>query len=173
MRAMRNYGKVVLAALVGGVGLGVIARAWMRWISTEPEFSWSGTIFIIWSFAIFMVTQSVVYLLRQKFKGKRTTRIIQFCGVIFSIPIFMAASTRLRTVPRWMPSWAQNYLRKWAQCRPWLISLSDVSGCCRPQPQLPVVSGSPTKDPSRIRGLQVQFTITVCNVFSPYLQLEY
>ena len=91
MSAIRSNGKIVLVGLVGGVGLGVIARAWMRWISTEPEFSWSGTIFIIGSFAIFVVTQSIVYLLRQKFKGKRTTRIIQFCGVIFSIPIFMAA----------------------------------------------------------------------------------
>lgn len=35
-----------LGALLG-VGWGVLARVWMRLISTEPEFSWSGTIAIL------------------------------------------------------------------------------------------------------------------------------
>lgn len=35
------------AGLVLGAGWGVAARAWMRLISNEPEFSWSGTLLII------------------------------------------------------------------------------------------------------------------------------
>ena len=35
------------AGLVLGAGWGVAARAWMRLISTEPEFSWSGTLLIL------------------------------------------------------------------------------------------------------------------------------
>ncbi len=38
------------AALVGtalGAAWGVLARVWMRLVSTEPEFSWTGTIFIV------------------------------------------------------------------------------------------------------------------------------
>jgi len=38
------------AALIGfglGAAWGVVARAWMRLVSTEPEFSWSGTLMIV------------------------------------------------------------------------------------------------------------------------------
>ena len=38
------------AALVGtalGAAWGVLARVWMRLVSTEPEFSWTGTVFIV------------------------------------------------------------------------------------------------------------------------------
>ena len=53
--------KVVVAALTGGLALGVISRLWMRWISTDPEFSWSGTIFIVIAFMIFTTNQSIVF----------------------------------------------------------------------------------------------------------------
>ncbi|MEV5966767.1 hypothetical protein AB0L70_33675 [Kribbella sp. NPDC051952] len=35
------------AGLGLGVGWGIAARVWMRLITTEPEFSWTGTAFII------------------------------------------------------------------------------------------------------------------------------
>lgn len=37
----------VIAGFVGGAVWGVVLRAWMRYISTNPEFSWSGTLFIV------------------------------------------------------------------------------------------------------------------------------
>lgn len=83
--------KVVLTALVSGLALGVVARAWMRWISTDPEFTWSGTIYIIIAFMILMTNQSVVQLLRQRFKTKRSVQFVRIGGVIFSQPIFIAA----------------------------------------------------------------------------------
>lgn len=84
-------GKVVLTALLSGLVLGVLARAWMRWISTDPEFSWSGTIFIVMAFTIFTSVQSIVFLLRKRFKGKRSALLIRTGGVIFSLPLFTAA----------------------------------------------------------------------------------
>lgn len=83
--------KVVLTALLGGLALGVVARSWMRWISTDPEFSWSGTIFIVLAFMIFSTNQSIVLLLRQKIRGKRSVLVVRTFGVIFSLPIFAAA----------------------------------------------------------------------------------
>ena len=83
--------KVIFTALIMGFVLGVVARAWMRWISTDPEFSWSGSIFIVIAFMIFMVNQSLVRLLRQRFKGRRSVLLIRIGGVIFSLPIFSAA----------------------------------------------------------------------------------
>ena len=50
-RAGPGRGAVMLRAAACGLGLGagwgVLARVWMRMISTEPEFSWSGTLLIL------------------------------------------------------------------------------------------------------------------------------
>lgn len=108
--AVKRKIKVVLAALIKGFVLGVVARAWMRWISTDPEFSWSGSIFIVMAFMIFMVNQSLVKLLRQRFKGRRSVFFIRTGGVIFSLPIFTAAggmmfpAVALASVAAWNPS---------------------------------------------------------------------
>jgi hypothetical protein len=37
----------VLVGAAAGLTWGVLMRAWMRYISTSPEFSWSGTLFIV------------------------------------------------------------------------------------------------------------------------------
>ena len=108
--AVKEKIKVVLAALVKGLVVGVVARAWMRWISTDPEFSWSGSIFIVMAFMIFMVNHSIVKLLRQRFKGRRSVLIIRTGGVIFSLPIFTAAggmmfpTVALASVATWNPA---------------------------------------------------------------------
>lgn len=82
--------RVILIALVSGLALGVVARTWMRWITTEPEFTWSGTIFIILSFMVFMTNQSIVQLIRQRYRTKRSVQGVRIAGVIFSLPIFNA-----------------------------------------------------------------------------------
>ena len=50
-RALPGRGVVLLRAAACGLGLGagwgVLARVWMRMISTEPEFSWTGTLLIV------------------------------------------------------------------------------------------------------------------------------
>ncbi len=89
--AVKGKIKIILAALMKGFVVSVVARAWMRWISTDPEFSWSGSIFIVLAFMIFMVNHSIVGLLRQRFKGRRSVFLIRTSGVIFSLPIFTAA----------------------------------------------------------------------------------
>jgi hypothetical protein len=53
---------VTIAATTGlalGLVFGVLARVWMRFISTDPEFSWSGTSFIVGAFAVFGLTQGL------------------------------------------------------------------------------------------------------------------
>lgn len=88
--AQRGW-KIILAAVLGGLVLGIVARFWMRWISTDPEFTWSGTIFIILGFAIFATNQAIVFVLRKSTKSRRVTSIIRSAGVLFSLPIFAAA----------------------------------------------------------------------------------
>jgi hypothetical protein len=77
--------------LLGGFALGVVARAWMRLISEDPDFTWSGTIFIVGGFTFFGLTQSIVAVAR-----RRTTRWWRLTGVrtigaVGMLPLFVAA----------------------------------------------------------------------------------
>jgi hypothetical protein len=82
---------LVVRGMLAGLSLGVVARLWMRWISTDPEFSWSGTIFIVGAFTIFFTTHSIVAALRRENLSPVKRRIVRAGGIIFSLPIFMAA----------------------------------------------------------------------------------
>ena len=79
------------AGLFGGFTLGVLARAWMRLIADEPEFSWSGTIFIILAFTIFGFTQSIVAVVRGRARRRWTLTIARVGGVIGFMPLFSGA----------------------------------------------------------------------------------
>ena len=74
-----------------GITVGVVARVWMRWISTEPEFSWAGTIFIVIAFTIFFTVQSIVAVFRRRARSRTTTTLVRIIGVIFSLQLFFAA----------------------------------------------------------------------------------
>ena len=88
--AQRGW-KIILAAVFGGLVLGIIARLWMRWISTDPEFSWGGTLGIIISFTMFTTTQATVYVLRRRIKTRRLTSVVRSVGAFFTLPLFTAA----------------------------------------------------------------------------------
>ena len=83
--------KIILAAVFGGLALGIIARLWMRWISTDPEFSWGGTLGIIISFTIFTTAQATIYVLRRRIKTRRLTSVVRSVGIFFTLPLFTAA----------------------------------------------------------------------------------
>jgi hypothetical protein len=106
---------VLLAAGVGaGLVSGVVARAWMRVISTDPEFSWSGTMYIVIAFGLFGAASGVALLARRwrPGLGRVLGRIV---GVVGVLPVFMGAGAMLfptvlvggmavgqRTWPRWV-----------------------------------------------------------------------
>ena len=100
----------IFIGVLSGFILGVVARLWMRWISTEPEFTWSGSIFIVSGFVIFATSQLIIGLLRKRFRGKLATFAIRVVGVIFSLPIFAAAgaimlpTVVLASIAIWRPS---------------------------------------------------------------------
>ena len=91
MIATKRSWKILLGAVFGGITLGVTARLWMRWISTEPEFSWSGSIFIVIAFTIFTTSQALVYVLRRRVKSKKLNAVVRIGGAIFSLTIFSGA----------------------------------------------------------------------------------
>ncbi len=62
----------------------------MRWISTDPEFSWGGTIFIVGAFTIFITAQSLVMILRRRASSRLRSGILRTLGVVFTLPLFNA-----------------------------------------------------------------------------------
>ncbi len=81
----------VAAGLFGGLALGIIARAWMRLISDDPQFTWSGTIFIVGGFTVFGVTQSMVAVARRRTRRRWTLTIVRVVGIIGMLPLFVGA----------------------------------------------------------------------------------
>ena len=79
--------------LFGGAALGIAARAWMRLISDDPEFSWGGTIFIIIAFTIFGFTQSIVAVARRRTRRRWTLTLARVIGTVGLLPIFVGAGS--------------------------------------------------------------------------------
>lgn len=81
-------------ALVGLV-LGIVARAWMRWISTDPEFSWGGTIGILLGFVLFFTAHATVLLGRRSGWSRRWLTVTRIAATILSLGIFSAAGASM------------------------------------------------------------------------------
>ena len=79
------------AGLFGGLTLGIIARAWMRLISDDPQFTWGGTIFIVGGFTVFGLTQSIVAVARRRTMRRWTLTIVRVVGTIGMLPLFVGA----------------------------------------------------------------------------------
>jgi len=77
--------------LFGGFVLGAAARAWMRLISDSPEFTWSGTIFIVGGFTVFGLVQSTVALRRRRIRRRWALTIVRVIGIVGMMPLFVAA----------------------------------------------------------------------------------
>jgi len=77
--------------LFGGAALGVAARAWMRLISDDPEFTWGGTIFIVIAFTIFGFTQSIVAVARRRTRRRWTLTLARVIGTVGLMPLFVGA----------------------------------------------------------------------------------
>ncbi len=77
--------------LIAGTAWGINARLWMRYITTDPEFTWGGTLFIVIGFAIAGTSQTMAHLARRRIttRWKLTlARMATFAGLL---PIFVGA----------------------------------------------------------------------------------
>jgi hypothetical protein len=78
---------VLLASFLTGAVLGVVARIWMRFITTHREFSWEGTLLIIIGFGVVFLGQAGVYLGRRS--GIRTSGFValRVLAIITLVPL--------------------------------------------------------------------------------------
>ena len=60
----------IISGAAGGLLWGGLMRLWMRFISTDPEFSWSGTGFILGAALLAGLGLGTAYSLRRKTKGQ-------------------------------------------------------------------------------------------------------
>lgn len=79
------------AGLFGGCLLGIIARAWMRLISEDPDFTWSGTLFIVGGFTLFGFGQSLAAVVRRRARRRGWVALARVLGGVVMLPLFVAA----------------------------------------------------------------------------------
>ncbi len=101
----------ILLSALGGLLLGIVARLWMRWISMDPEFTWSGTLTIVFVFAFFSTAQSLLFLVRRKDISKVKDGIFRGIAIFFTLPLFGAGGSimlpvvLLGSLALWRGSW--------------------------------------------------------------------
>ena len=71
------------------------ARLWMRFISTNPEFTWSGTLFIVIGFGIAGLAQSGAYLGRRANLTRPALTVLRVVAVIALLPLGGAAGASM------------------------------------------------------------------------------
>jgi hypothetical protein len=104
-----------MGGLVGGLAWGTIARLWMRFISTNEEFTWGGTLFIVIGFGIAGLAQSGAYLGRRANLARPAMTALRVVAVIALLPLGAAAGASMfptiilatlalthHTWPRWL-----------------------------------------------------------------------
>ncbi len=78
---------IVGGFLVGGLVWGVVARLWMRLITTDPEFTWSGTLFIIGAFTIAATAQGVALAVRRRRWPRWAQGIVRSLALVLALPL--------------------------------------------------------------------------------------
>lgn len=111
---MRVLGRTLIG-LAGGLALGILARFWMRLLSDDPEFSWSGTLFIVIGFGVFGMAQTVPRSVRQRYESGWKLGASRVVGGIGMAPLFVAAgAVMLPTVlAGGMATTRPNWRRPW------------------------------------------------------------
>ena len=78
---------IVGGFLVGGLVWGVVARLWMRLITTDPEFTWSGTLFIVGAFTIAATAQGIALAVRRRRWPRWAQGIVRSLALVLALPL--------------------------------------------------------------------------------------
>jgi hypothetical protein len=92
--AQRSALRSVLLGTAAGAGYGIALRAWMRLVATDPEFSWSGTGYIVGVFAVLGTMAGAASAVRRR-GGRRAVLAVRTTGVVLSLGCFVAAGAAM------------------------------------------------------------------------------
>lgn len=134
--------------LIAGTVWGINARLWMRYITTDPEFTWGGTLFIVIGFAIVGSSQATAYVARRRISTRwklTLARLATFAGLL---PIFGAAGALMAPTvllgalaashPNW-PNWFRVVLSIGAALPVGAVSVSVLADFSLPHALLAIV----------------------------------
>jgi hypothetical protein len=82
---------VLLASFLAGAALGIVARIWMRFITTHSEFSWEGTLIIVIGFGVMFLGQAGVYLGRRSGVRQSGFVALRVLAIVTLVPLAGAA----------------------------------------------------------------------------------
>jgi len=131
----RVAGTVALGAL-GGLALGIAARAWMRLIAAAPEFTWAGTAGILVGFTLFGLTQTLCAVTRRRTRRPGPVAAVRAGGALGILPLFVAAGATMAPAvvaggfavarPRW--PWPARALCLLVAAAPVVFVASEIVG---------------------------------------------
>ena len=81
---------VLVASFLAGAALGIVARIWMRFVTTHPEFSWEGTLFIVIGFGVVFLGQAGVYLGRRSGVRPFNMVLLRVLAIVTLVPLARA-----------------------------------------------------------------------------------
>ncbi len=121
LRLVRTVGWVVACA-VAGTALGAVARWWMRLLSDDPEFSWSGTIAIVMVFTVAGAGSGLAARARRA--RRRWATLGRVVGGVLTLGLFVAAGgMMLPTVAGGsLAVWRRDW-RRWTRGLPAAVAL--------------------------------------------------
>lgn len=121
-------GAMIIPAFLGlGLALGILARAWMRLVTVDPEFTVGGTLGIVLGFGFFALMQSIAALAAQRPWRPWSRRAARLLGVVGLLPLFVAAGALMAPaviaagLAVWHPTWPA--LARWVLA---VVAIADV-----------------------------------------------
>jgi hypothetical protein len=110
----RNVPVALAVGVLAGAVLGALARLWMRVITDDPQFTWSGTLFIVGAFAVFGAGQALSWSARRTGWRRPAVTAARGAAAVLTLPLFTGAgSIMLPTVlaaalAAWRTDWKRN-----------------------------------------------------------------
>ena len=82
---------VLIASFLTGAALGIVARIWMRFVTTNSEFSWQGTLIIVVGFGVMFLGQAGVYLGRRSGVRPSAFVALRVLAIVTLVPLATGA----------------------------------------------------------------------------------
>lgn len=147
------------AGLLGGITLGIVARWWMRLISTDPEFTWTGTIFIVGAFGLAGFAQALAAAARRAGWRRRWTTMTRIGAGVLTLPVFTGAGAIM------LPTVLAGALARWRRFRPAVRAILALASLVVPAITVRDVAGDPGLGVGPVLGL-VLFAATYVGVIT-------
>lgn len=123
LEAAGAWAMALVRGVVIGAALGAAYRGWMRLISTEPTFSWSGTILILLLGVIAGVGASLARTARLRFRRRWARGVARVLGTIFVLALGMGQG--MVALPVWLLgglAWARPDWYRWVRAALLLVA---------------------------------------------------